>query len=1335
MSARATRVTRTRRSGRRNAVTASLTAALTAAATTSLVALGMAPAHAATTWYVATNGTGTTACAGTATQPCSTVSLVVAKAAFAAGDTINVAPGVYTDHPGLTTKGANIVGTGDGVIFDGGGTTWAIAVNSGANPAQTVSLTNLTLRNGGYGLGGALPVYTGTVNLTDVTVAGSKSYEGGGVYVASGANLNVTGGAFTNNSATAPNSSYPGWGGAIYAYGNTTVAIDGTRFTNNSAAGGGYANGGIGGAVLTNGSTTIKNATFKDNLANGSGGGGLSGYGGSVYAGGPTLTISDTTIDGGSTSPNATIGGGLAAAGKVSATDLTVTGNSALVAGGVYLTSADATFTDSMISDNHATNASIGAGGGLDVVGPATGSTPLVLDNTAVTGNSAGLGGGGLAIGARVAATVRNGSAIEDNTAVYGAGALNAGSLTVTASSVTGNDSSYIGGGIYNGSSNAADSPALTLTDSHVDGNTAALSAGGLATLVHASASVSGGTISGNSAYGGGGIAVGDGAAISVDGATLNDNTATGTGGGGLLNAGTSEITRSTLSNNHATYTSGLTGLGGAIWSGSSTANATSKLTVKGSTLSGNDGYAGAAVLTYSTGSGATNTASIDNSTIAGNTDSSAVGALEFVHPASVTNSTLTDNAAAGGAGALYGTATVVAGSIFSGNGTKTCAGTITDGGYNLVDAAGTSCGFTPAKHDITAAADLAALADNGGTTQTRKPGPLSPALDAVPAGTATGQSDAVTGSPITLCAAGSADQRGTDRPQGSHCDIGSVEVVQVAPVVSGPASADYSVGDAGAPVTFTATGSPAASFTASGDVPAGISLHDNGDGTATLSGTPAANTGGDHTITIKATNEAGSDSMTFVLDVHQAPALAGPDADTFTVGEQGGPDVFTMTSGHPTASLSKNGALPDGVHFADHGDGSATIEGTPAAGSGGVYPITIKASNGTGPDATAPFTLTVNEAPSIDGPASSTFTVGTTGASTDFTAAGYPVATLTATGLPDGLQLTGSGDTVKITGTPTAGTGGEYDVTITATNGVGDDATMTTHVVVREKPGITGPTSARFVSGSAGSIAFATTGYPQAQLSVSGDVPAGLTFHDNGNGTATLSGTATTGAVGEHQITVTASNGIAPDAVQQVTIEVVPQLAISTTSLPDAAHGAVYGSFVKAVGGMPPYDFTITSGSLPAGLALGSDGQITGTPTGAPGTSTFTVKVTDSDNPAQSQTRSLSITVTKGDTALAVTPVVLKLGPSLLDLGLDVGVVKATLTGGAPSQPIAGQTVVFKAGNATVCTAVTTASGLARCTLTVVGILQVTLGGGVSASYAGSAAWKPSAGSAGLIG
>jgi hypothetical protein len=379
-------------------------------------------------------------------------------------------------------------------------------------------------------------------------------------------------------------------------------------------------------------------------------------------------------------------------------------------------------------------------------------------------------------------------------------------------------------------------------------------------------------------------------------------------------------------------------------------------------------------------------------------------------------------------------------------------------------------------------------------------------------------------------------------------------------------------------------------------------------------------------------------------------------------------------------------------------------------------------------------FVLTVNEAPTITGPSSATFQVGTAGNSGGYTTTGHPVPTLSASGLPAGLSLVSTGPgSAKITGTAANGTGGEYDAIVTATNGVGSDASTNVHVVVNEAPELTGPSTARFVSGTASTIGFSSDGYPQATITKSGALPAGVSFVDNGNGTATLSGTAATGSEGTYNITITASNRINPDAVIHLVLTVVPPVAISTTSLPDAQIGTGYGAQVVATGGQPAYTFTKVGGTLPAGLSLGSNGAVTGIPTGPTGTYSFTVKVVDSAAPAQTATKVLTITVTRGVSTLTVEPVLVKSVRNPFGATVKIGTVSATLTGGTLNTPIAGQTIVFKAGTSTVCTGVTNASGVVNCKMTAGNTLKVIGKKGVKANYAGNALWLPTSGSAGL--
>ncbi len=166
---------------------------------------------------------------------------------------------------------------------------------------------------------------------------------------------------------------------------------------------------------------------------------------------------------------------------------------------------------------------------------------------------------------------------------------------------------------------------------------------------------------------------------------------------------------------------------------------------------------------------------------------------------------------------------------------------------------------------------------------------------------------------------------------------------------------------------------------------------------------------------------------------VNQAPAITSANSTTFVVGSNGS---FTVTAtGSPTPTLSMSGMLPGGVTFTP---ATGVLSGTPAAGTGGTYALVFTASNGAGSDATQNFTLTVNEAPAITSADSATFTEGNFGSFT-VSASGFPAPTFSASGtLPSGVTLSSSG---VLSGTPAAGSGGAYPITITASNGVGSDA------------------------------------------------------------------------------------------------------------------------------------------------------------------------------------------------------------------------------------------------------------------------------------------------------
>src|ERR1039457_874001 len=87
--------------------------------------------------------------------------------------------------------------------------------------------------------------------------------------------------------------------------------------------------------------------------------------------------------------------------------------------------------------------------------------------------------------------------------------------------------------------------------------------------------------------------------------------------------------------------------------------------------------------------------------------------------------------------------------------------------------------------------------------------------------------------------------------------------------------------------------------------------------------------------------------------------------------------------------------------------------------------------------------------------------------------------------------------------------------------------------------------------------------------------------------------------------------------------------LAITTApALPTATIGKNYNQTLTAIGGAPPYQWTVTTGSLPAGLSLSTGGAISGTPQPTAVNASFTATVTDSNNASVSAPLTLPVTL-----------------------------------------------------------------------------------------------------------
>lgn len=137
-----------------------------------------------------------------------------------------------------------------------------------------------------------------------------------------------------------------------------------------------------------------------------------------------------------------------------------------------------------------------------------------------------------------------------------------------------------------------------------------------------------------------------------------------------------------------------------------------------------------------------------------------------------------------------------------------------------------------------------------------------------------------------------------------------------------------------------------------------------------------------------------------------------------------------------------------------------------------------------------------------------------------------------------------------------------------------------------------------------------------------------------------TASGALTTYTAPSFNVTVTIKATSVQDISKSATVSVTvpPPPTVTTSSLPDGMVGVAFNATLQASGGIPPYTWTLASGStLPAGLTLSSSGAISGTPSASGGPS-LTFQVADSGKPPLSNSTLLRLTVASGPLSVSTT-------------------------------------------------------------------------------------------------
>jgi hypothetical protein len=222
---------------------------------------------------------------------------------------------------------------------------------------------------------------------------------------------------------------------------------------------------------------------------------------------------------------------------------------------------------------------------------------------------------------------------------------------------------------------------------------------------------------------------------------------------------------------------------------------------------------------------------------------------------------------------------------------------------------------------------------------------------------------------------------------------------------------------------------------------------------------------------------------------------------------------------------------------------------------------------------------------------------------------------------LPPGLTLTSAG---LLVGTPAAA--GVYPFTAQAATVSTTPQTVTqafTITINRALNIVTPVVLPPAILGSPYSVSLQISGGvpPYTWTNLGGLLPAGISLSSDG----ILKGTPT--GLGSFTLNLQASDSFTPSnqVSRNFSLAVTNPLAITTLSLPNGIQNMAYKQQLQSAGGLAPYTWLVTSGTVPAGLTLTTDGVLQGTPT-VTGAQSLTVTLTDSLEMTVSRTFSLTI-------------------------------------------------------------------------------------------------------------
>ena len=251
---------------------------------------------------------------------------------------------------------------------------------------------------------------------------------------------------------------------------------------------------------------------------------------------------------------------------------------------------------------------------------------------------------------------------------------------------------------------------------------------------------------------------------------------------------------------------------------------------------------------------------------------------------------------------------------------------------------------------------------------------------------------------------------------------------------------------------------------------------------------------------------------------------------------------------------------------------------------------------------------------------------------STTFTAAGGAVPyTYVQTGtLPVGLSFVDD----TLSGTPTET--GNFPITVTTTDANGCQGSRD-YLLTVECAATTVEIAPNYIPSVEVGTAYTPTNFtvsggtsPYVFIKV-GALPTGMNFVDNGDGTATLSGTPTQSGIFPITVGAEDDNGCAGSRDYTLVVECVSNsIAIAPATLANGTTRAAYSQLFTASGGSGTYSYWVKAGRLPSGLSFVDNGNGTASLSGTPlKTGTFWFMVAVMDNAGCPGMKSYSLTIT----------------------------------------------------------------------------------------------------------